>query len=104
MRCRNTEEDSDERLNLSLALLPSDPSQIDYLKDRLLNARPEQVETIRSLLVDHKDMLAADLWRVAEQARNGENNSFKRPVHWRFTTSTTTPSGREWQIEWSKHW
>ncbi len=63
--------DSDERLNLSLALLPSDPAQIDYLKDRLLSARPEQVETIRALLADHKESLTADLWRVAEQ---GERN------------------------------
>ncbi len=60
-------EDSDARLNLSLALLPGDRSQVDYLKGRLLNARPEQIETIRSLLADHKTMLAGDLWRVAEQ-------------------------------------
>ena len=72
--------DSDERLNLSLALLPSDAAQIDYLKDRLLNARPEQVETIRALLVDHKDTLVADLWRVAEQAETGERKQLLQAV------------------------
>lgn len=59
--------DSNERLNLSLALLSSDASQITYLKSKLFNARPEQIETIRSLLVGHKDLLVEELWQIAEQ-------------------------------------
>ncbi|GAH05425.1 unnamed protein product, partial [marine sediment metagenome] len=43
------DEASNGRLKISLALLPSDPSQLPYLTNRLLNAEPEQVETIRSL-------------------------------------------------------
>ena len=63
---------SKERLNLSLALLPHDPSQLDYLKDRLIHAEPHQVETVRSLLADHKEQLLPDLWRVAQSPANRE--------------------------------
>lgn len=68
------DQDSDQRLNLSLALLPSDSTQIDYLTERLLNADPEQVDTIRSLLVAHKHTLAPILWRVAKQAASSDGN------------------------------
>ncbi len=70
---------SNERLNLSLALLPSDPSQLEYLKGRLLDARPEQVDTIRLLLAAQKKELAPDLWKVASVAQT-ENPSQLLPA------------------------
>ena len=63
---------STERLNLSLALLPGDPGQLEYLKNRLIHAEANQVETIRSLLADHKDELLPDLWRVVQSPANRE--------------------------------
>ena len=70
---------SNERLNLSLALLPSDPSQLEYLKDRLLGARPEQVKTIRLLLAANKAELIPDLWEVVSGAQT-ENSSQLLPA------------------------
>ncbi|MEO2034469.1 MAG: hypothetical protein ABGZ35_20535, partial [Planctomycetaceae bacterium] len=64
--------DSSEHLKVSLALLPSDPGQLSYLTDRLLNAEPEHVETIRSLLQKHQDQIVADLWRAAAEPDNVE--------------------------------
>jgi serine/threonine protein kinase/formylglycine-generating enzyme required for sulfatase activity len=64
--------DADTRLHASLALLPTDPTQLGYLKDRLLNAEPEQVETIRALLANSKDEIVGDLWRVTENPNKGQ--------------------------------
>ena len=59
--------ESQERLNLSLALLPSDPTQIDYLLSRLLNAEPKQVDTIRKAMAPYQEKFADKLWAVLEE-------------------------------------
>ncbi|NND99388.1 MAG: serine/threonine-protein kinase, partial [Pirellulaceae bacterium] len=66
------DEDSIERRNLSLALLPSDPSQIDYLTNRLLISDPVEVATIRELLYDHADALTPVLWQMLENPGPGD--------------------------------
>jgi formylglycine-generating enzyme required for sulfatase activity len=59
--------DDGKRLHLALALLPSDPAQVDYLHERLLaNAGPEVVVAIVDLLGPHRDELAGPLWAVLE--------------------------------------
>lgn len=65
-------KDSDERLHISLAMLPDDDTQIDYLIARLLSAKPDQVEPICSLLNNHNNLLVERLWRVTEKPRQGE--------------------------------
>ncbi|MFI5457553.1 MAG: protein kinase [Isosphaerales bacterium] len=50
---RNAVDGSPERLRASLALLPVDPSQADYLSDRLLNASPIELRVIWEILKDH---------------------------------------------------
>ena len=42
--------DSRQKLHISLALLPTDPSQVDYLYGRLLDAEPHEVPVIRDAL------------------------------------------------------
>lgn len=64
-----TNTDADTRLHASLALLRTDASQLPYLKDRLLDAEPEQVDTIRLLLATHKDEIVDDLWHVVEEGK-----------------------------------
>jgi formylglycine-generating enzyme required for sulfatase activity len=61
-------KDNDRRkqLHTSLALLPVDASQVEYLKGRLLNAEPEEVSVIRDALLPHKDQLLDELWGVVE--------------------------------------
>jgi serine/threonine protein kinase/formylglycine-generating enzyme required for sulfatase activity len=66
--CSEAEAGGDARkqLHASLALLPSDPIQVDYLRRRLLTAGPDEVVAIRDVLAPHKETLAAPLWAVLE--------------------------------------
>jgi len=61
-----TNKDARKQLHASLALLPVDPGQIDYLKDRLLAAKPNEVAVICDALAPHKDQLLDNLWAVLE--------------------------------------
>jgi len=55
------------RLHVALALLPVDPSQADFLCDRLLNdSGPEEVKVIRASLYDHTPDLATRFWAVLQ--------------------------------------
>jgi serine/threonine protein kinase/formylglycine-generating enzyme required for sulfatase activity len=57
-------KDSRKQLHASLALLPEDPGQVDYLYIRMLVAQPHEVPVIRDALVPHKDALLDKLWAV----------------------------------------
>src|SRR5262249_24326168 len=46
---------SRQKLHTSLALLPVDTSQVDYLYGRLLDAEPNEVPVIRDILAAHQD-------------------------------------------------
>ena len=46
-----------ERLYASLALLPVDPGQMEYLKQRLLAASPEEVTVLQDALSKHKEQI-----------------------------------------------
>jgi len=58
--------DSRERLNAGLALLPSDPGQIAYLRDRLLRAGPRDLAVIRDALRPYRAGVSPRLWEVLE--------------------------------------
>jgi eukaryotic-like serine/threonine-protein kinase len=64
--------DSKERLHASLALLPVDATQVDYLYGRLLKAAPHEVPVIRDALAPYKDALIDKLWTVMEKPENGK--------------------------------
>ena len=68
-------EDSNQRLHISLALLASDPQQLEFLTHRLLRADPGQVQAIRLMLAGHRDQLLPELWRVAREPISGEDKS-----------------------------
>ena len=59
-------ENSRQKLNASLALLPVDDTQVTYLKRRLLDASSAETGVIREALEPHKQSLLAELWKVAE--------------------------------------
>ena len=44
------EGDAKAQLNVSLALLPADATQVDYLSERLLNAAPDEASVLRDAL------------------------------------------------------
>ena len=56
MRARPS-DDSRQKLHASLALLPVDDRQVDYLYGRLLDAAPTKLPVIRDALRRHKDAL-----------------------------------------------
>ncbi len=62
----NAPENSEAKLNASLALLPDDPRQVDYLYSRLLDAKPNEVDVIRNALLPYKDQFLDRLWNVAK--------------------------------------
>jgi formylglycine-generating enzyme required for sulfatase activity len=69
LRAKAAEEGLDEgrRLHVSLALLPVDASQAEYLGNRLLAARgPEEVKVVRELLEAHAPDSATKFWPVLE--------------------------------------
>jgi len=63
---------SPQKLHVSLALLPVDAGQVNYLKGRLLKAAPNEVPVIRDALEPYKDGLLDKLWAVAENPEKGE--------------------------------
>jgi eukaryotic-like serine/threonine-protein kinase len=65
-------EDSRHKLHASLALLQMDPSQVDYLYGRLLDADPQAVPVIRAFLEPHKNGLLPKLWRVVASPEDGK--------------------------------
>ena len=68
------EKDNDPRkqLHASLALLPTDSGQVEYLYGRLLDAEPGEVPVIRDALVPHKGELIDRLWSVVERREKGK--------------------------------
>ena len=66
-RLHDSAENSKERLHASLALLPVDAGQADYLCGRLLTAKwPGEVKTIRSVLRDYAPDSLARFWSVLQ--------------------------------------
>ena len=63
---------SRQKLHASLALLPVDGTQVDYLYDRLLDAEPHEVPVIRDALAPHKDDLLEKLWAVVAKPDKGQ--------------------------------
>jgi serine/threonine protein kinase/formylglycine-generating enzyme required for sulfatase activity len=61
-----------KQLHASLALLPVDPGQVEFLYGRLLDALPHEVPVIRDALAPHKDRLLEKLWAVAEAPEKGQ--------------------------------
>ncbi|HKI31191.1 MAG TPA: SUMF1/EgtB/PvdO family nonheme iron enzyme, partial [Gemmataceae bacterium] len=61
--------DARKQLHASLALLPGDGGQVDYLYDRLLAAEPQEVIVLREELRPHAETLGERLWAVLEDAK-----------------------------------
>lgn len=56
----------ERKLRASLALLPEDNSQVDFLYGRMLEASPTDLPVIRDALAAYRENMLTDLWRVAE--------------------------------------
>jgi formylglycine-generating enzyme required for sulfatase activity len=70
-------DDSKEHLHASLALLPVDDGQVDYLYRRLLTAGPVELPVIRDALAGHRDVLVGRLWGVLGDAQAPPEQRFR---------------------------
>ena len=61
--------DARKQLHASLALLPVDDGQVEYLYGRLLAADPQEVIVLREALRPHAGTLGERLWAVLEDAK-----------------------------------
>ncbi len=53
-------------MRAALALLPTDSSQLDYIRERLLVYDPESFPTLYRLLSPYSRELSEPLWKVLE--------------------------------------
>jgi serine/threonine protein kinase/formylglycine-generating enzyme required for sulfatase activity/tetratricopeptide (TPR) repeat protein len=65
----NAPTGSRQKLHASLALLPVDAAQVDYLFDRLSKAAPGEVTVLRDALTTHRSTLTPRLWNALESAQ-----------------------------------
>ncbi len=63
---------SPPKRNTSLALLPVDPEQVEYLYRCLLDAEPRELAVLRDALTPHRDRLRERLWAVVQQPERGK--------------------------------
>ncbi len=68
---------SRKQLHASVALLPADSGQVNYLYDRLLTGQPQEVIVIREALSDHKQALTMRLWAMLEDPKNDQDQRFR---------------------------
>ena len=67
-------DDSRQKLHASLALLPVDATQVDYLFNRLIKIKdtPSELRVLRDALQTHRSTLTPKLWTVLESAKPGD--------------------------------
>ena len=76
-RAAETDHDEARKLRASLALLPVDPGQSDYLVEQLLAAPPDQLAVIRDLMKEHVPELPARLQQVVEDPAADSDQRFR---------------------------
>jgi formylglycine-generating enzyme required for sulfatase activity len=66
-----------KQLHTSLALLPMDPGQVEYLYGRLLTADLQETTVIRDALFDHRHGLGERLWKVLCDPAQDQEQRFR---------------------------
>jgi formylglycine-generating enzyme required for sulfatase activity/tetratricopeptide (TPR) repeat protein len=87
-----------QKLHASLALLPVDASQVDYLFDRLLSATPGELPVLRDALKPHRSTLIPKLWTVLGSAKPGD----ARLLPSASALASYSPDDGRWEAECGK--
>jgi serine/threonine protein kinase/formylglycine-generating enzyme required for sulfatase activity len=91
---REVPEKSPQKFHASLALVPVDPGQVDYLYGRLLKADPRDVlPVVRDALAPHKERLRDRLWAVVEKPEKGKESQRLRAAA---ALATYDPDSQRW--------
>jgi formylglycine-generating enzyme required for sulfatase activity len=88
------DHDRSRLLHASLALLPVDATQVEYLYGRLLGAQPHEVPVIRDFLAPHKAELLGRLWAVVERPAPGKKQQRLRAAA---ALAKYDPHSRRWE-------
>jgi serine/threonine protein kinase/formylglycine-generating enzyme required for sulfatase activity len=81
------------QLHASLALLPVDSSQVEFLYGRLLKAEPPELVVLRQSLLDHKQDLTERLWTVLENPQHNQDERFRAAC----ALAAYTPNDPRWE-------
>jgi formylglycine-generating enzyme required for sulfatase activity len=82
-----------KQLHASLALLPVDANQRDYLFGRFLDAEPQEVLVLRDALSPYKQDLLDKLWTAAEHPAKGQAHRRLRAA---CALAAYDPDGQHW--------
>jgi serine/threonine protein kinase/formylglycine-generating enzyme required for sulfatase activity len=88
-----SEPGSPQRLRASLCLLPVDPSQAEFLYERLLSAGADELPVIRDTLAPYRDDLVERLWAAVEQPAGGREQERLRAA---CALAIYEPGSRRW--------
>ncbi len=90
--------DDREHLHASLALLPVDASQVDYLFNRLIKSTPSELPVLRDALSPQRATLTPKLWTVLESAKPGDDALLPTAS----ALASYDPDNRKWQAQADK--
>jgi formylglycine-generating enzyme required for sulfatase activity/serine/threonine protein kinase len=86
------QHDARKQLHASLALLPRDSGQVDYLVKRLLAGTPDEVAAIRTLLDRHQNQVVERFWGVLEDRTEAPERRFRAAC----ALALYTPDDNRW--------
>ncbi len=87
------DNDRHRQLHISLALVPVDPGQVDYLYGRLLEAQAHEVTVIRGALLPHKVDLSERLWSILDDRKADLDVRFRAAC----ALAAYTPDDPRWE-------
>jgi formylglycine-generating enzyme required for sulfatase activity/tetratricopeptide (TPR) repeat protein len=95
---QHAREGSHEHLHASLALVPVDHGQVEYLYGRLLGADPKELTVIRDSLPGQPNALIERLWDVLRDIRDDSERRFRAACALAsFDTVGEDPHQRRWR-------
>jgi formylglycine-generating enzyme required for sulfatase activity len=83
-----------KQLRASLALLPADPCQVEYLYGRLFDVEPQEVRFVRDALARYRQQLLDRLWAVVKQPGKGQE---QQRLHAACALATYDPDNAHWE-------
>jgi serine/threonine protein kinase len=89
---------SRQKLHGSLALLPVDATQVDYLFNRLMSAIPSELPVLRDALKTHRSTLTSRLWIVLDSAKSGDAGLLQSAS----ALANYDPDNTKWKAEGGK--
>ncbi|MBI3837012.1 MAG: SUMF1/EgtB/PvdO family nonheme iron enzyme [Planctomycetia bacterium] len=86
-----------DRLRVSLALLPGDPRQVSYLRDRMLSIGLAELLAVREALVPYQDLLREDLWSVLNSSQAKPESRFSAALILAHGEADESQRAESWQ-------